>query len=78
MKSYVNNLRDKIDQRNEISADYHKHKFNLDERKFKKITQERTEWNIDNELVEQSGIEPERVKADPKIAKCFLYGEVSL
>lgn len=76
MKSYVNNLRNKLDQRNEISTEYHKHKFNLDERKFKKITQERTEWNLDNELIEQSGIEPERVKADPKIAKYFLYGDV--
>lgn len=66
-----------IDQRNNISAEYYKNKMVLDERKYKKLTLDRTLWEIDAELCQVNQLDIELVKQDPDIAKRFMITDVS-
>lgn len=75
-KEYISNLRNVIDQRNNISGEYYKNKFALDERKYKKLTMDKTLWDIDAELCQAHQIDIEFVKQDIDIAKRFMIPEV--
>lgn len=75
-KEYIANLRNIIDQRNSISGEYYKNKFALDERKYKKLTMDKSFWEIDTDLCKMQQMDPEVVKQNTDIAKRFMITEV--
>jgi len=75
-REYINSLRTIIDQRNNLSAEYYKNKFVLDERKYKKLTMDKTLWEIDTDLVKLHQLDIDFIKQDPDIAKRFMIPDV--
>ena len=75
-KEYIGKLRSVIDQRNSISSEYYKNKFALDERKYKKLTMDKTLWDIDTDLCKIHQFDLEFVKQDMDIAKRFMLTDV--
>lgn len=75
-REYINSLRTIIDQRNNLSAEYYKNKFALDERKYKKLTMDKTLWEIDTDLVKLHQLDIDFIKQDPDIAKRFMIPDV--
>ena len=78
MKAYLENVRNTLRKRNEVSDEYHRAKLLLDERKLKKLAMDRTQWEIDVNLCETAGVELERARAEPAVARCFIYADVCL
>lgn len=76
-KEYINSLRNIIDQRNNLSGEYYKNKFALDERKYKKLTMDKTLWEIDTDLCQVHQMDAELAKSDVEIAKRFMIPDVS-
>lgn len=75
-KEYVGNLRAVIEQRNSVGAEYFKSKLALDERKYKKLTADRTLWDIDLDLCKEHQFDPEVVKNESEVAKRFMIADV--
>ena len=75
-REYILNVRAAIDQRNGMSADYYKSKQLLDEKKNKKLTMDRTFWEIDADFCQTHNVDVNAVKHDPDMARRFMNVEV--
>lgn len=75
MKEYLANVRKIVDQRNFFSNEYYKAKIFLNEKKNKKIVQDISYWELDENLCNTVGIDPDFVKGDPSIARKFMYSD---
>lgn len=76
-KEYISNMRAVIDQRNALSGEYFKAKFALDERKYKRLTSDKSQWDIDADLCKIQQLDVDVVKSDVEIAKRFMISDVS-
>ena len=75
-REYVARMRAVIEQRNNVGNEYYKAKFALDERKYKKLTGDKSTWELDVDLCRSCGFDPEIVKSDSDVAKRFMISDV--
>lgn len=76
MRGYLENIKTKLIKRNECRDEYLRAKLALEERKLKHLALDRTQWKIDVELCETAGVEVELARADPSVARCFVFADV--
>lgn len=69
-------MRKIIDQRNVCTTDYYKHVNSLNERKNKKLLEDKSNWDLDLELILKHGLKVEEVKSNTDLAKSFMFTAV--
>ena len=77
IRKYTANIRETISQRKFVFDEYTKAKLVLNEKKNKKLVQEKSNWDLDPELAKQKGIQMEAAFGDADIARRLMFRDVS-
>ena len=75
LKEYVNNVRNKIVERNLISSEYYKNKIALNEKKNKKVILEPSQWELDIQLCLKLGLDVDFIQGKPSMAWKFMFSD---
>ena len=67
-----------IDQRNACCSEFNKNLNSINERKNKKLLEDKSTWDLDLSLILKYKLDVEIIKSDPDLAKCFMFTEESL